>query len=210
MATIIAIPGSIAEHNAYAASPRPLASAAPYDPRRAWLWGFLAVVALSQVYFVRELLGAFLLFCLAFCRSRRRCRDSLHAPSHRATSRCAPQRRASTGFTGLPRPPRIKACLTPLLLPHTRLEGHRAPCPSPRRPKSHKTKIHSGRPGAFFRDCRAPVVSFATIYLLKLTFPHTRPATSSRPAFSSAALPASRASHPRGRGRPTLLPALSE
>lgn len=66
MATITVTPGSIAEHNAYAPSPRPLASTAPYDPRRGWLWGFLALVALSQLYFVRELLGAFLLFALAF------------------------------------------------------------------------------------------------------------------------------------------------
>lgn len=40
--------------------------AALHDRRRSWLWGFLAVVALSQLYFVRELLAAFALFAIAF------------------------------------------------------------------------------------------------------------------------------------------------
>ncbi|HKN75849.1 MAG TPA: hypothetical protein VJW94_11775 [Candidatus Acidoferrum sp.] len=33
---------------------------------RIWLWGFLAVIALSQLYVVRELLVVFLLFALGF------------------------------------------------------------------------------------------------------------------------------------------------
>jgi hypothetical protein len=40
--------------------------AAVHDRRRSWLWGFLAVVALSQLYFVREVLAAFALFAIAF------------------------------------------------------------------------------------------------------------------------------------------------
>jgi hypothetical protein len=36
------------------------------DKGRIWLWGFLAVIVLSQLYFVRELLAAFALFALGF------------------------------------------------------------------------------------------------------------------------------------------------
>jgi hypothetical protein len=36
------------------------------DRGRIWLWGLLAVIALSQLYFVRELLAAFALFALGF------------------------------------------------------------------------------------------------------------------------------------------------
>lgn len=36
------------------------------DNGRMWLWGFLAVVAMSQLYVVRELLAAFALFALGF------------------------------------------------------------------------------------------------------------------------------------------------
>lgn len=36
------------------------------DNGRIWLWGFLAVIVLSQLYFVRELLAAFALFALGF------------------------------------------------------------------------------------------------------------------------------------------------
>ena len=36
------------------------------DRRRIWLWAFLAILAASQLYFVRELLAAFALFALAF------------------------------------------------------------------------------------------------------------------------------------------------
>lgn len=44
------------------------ASAAPAarDRWRDWLWGFLAVLCLSQFYFVRELAAAFALFVLLF------------------------------------------------------------------------------------------------------------------------------------------------
>jgi hypothetical protein len=36
------------------------------DSGRIWLWGFLAVIALAQLYVVRELLAAFALFTLGF------------------------------------------------------------------------------------------------------------------------------------------------
>jgi hypothetical protein len=36
------------------------------DNARKWLWGFLAVVALSQLYFAKELLAAFALFAIGF------------------------------------------------------------------------------------------------------------------------------------------------
>jgi hypothetical protein len=36
------------------------------DTRRTWLWWFLAIVVASQVYFVRELVAAFVLFAIAF------------------------------------------------------------------------------------------------------------------------------------------------
>lgn len=36
------------------------------DNARKWLWGFLGVVVLSQLYFVRELLAAFVIFALGF------------------------------------------------------------------------------------------------------------------------------------------------
>lgn len=36
------------------------------DSGRMWLWGFLGVIVMSQLYFVRELLAAFALFTLAF------------------------------------------------------------------------------------------------------------------------------------------------
>ena len=36
------------------------------DNGRKWLWGFLAVLVMSQLYFVRELLAAFALFAVVF------------------------------------------------------------------------------------------------------------------------------------------------
>jgi len=36
------------------------------DTGRNWLWGFLAVIALAQLYAVRELLAAFAIFTLGF------------------------------------------------------------------------------------------------------------------------------------------------
>lgn len=36
------------------------------DNGRIWLWGFLAVIALSQLYVVRELLAAFAIFAIGF------------------------------------------------------------------------------------------------------------------------------------------------
>lgn len=36
------------------------------DNARMWLWGFLAVIAISQLYLVQELLAAFVLFALGF------------------------------------------------------------------------------------------------------------------------------------------------
>ena len=36
------------------------------DSGRTWMWGFLAVIVMSQLYVVRELLAAFALFALGF------------------------------------------------------------------------------------------------------------------------------------------------
>ena len=36
------------------------------DAGRTWMWGFLAVIALAQLYAVRELVAAFALFAIAF------------------------------------------------------------------------------------------------------------------------------------------------
>jgi len=36
------------------------------DKGRIWLWGLLAVIVMSQIYFVQELLAAFVLFALVF------------------------------------------------------------------------------------------------------------------------------------------------
>jgi hypothetical protein len=36
------------------------------DHRRKWLWWFLAIAAVSQLYFVREMLAALALFSIAF------------------------------------------------------------------------------------------------------------------------------------------------
>lgn len=36
------------------------------DKGRVWLWSFLAVIALSQLYVVKELLAAFALFAIGF------------------------------------------------------------------------------------------------------------------------------------------------
>jgi hypothetical protein len=36
------------------------------DNARKWLWSFLAVLVISQLYFVRELLAAFALFVVGF------------------------------------------------------------------------------------------------------------------------------------------------
>ena len=40
--------------------------ASPNDNRRVWLWAFLVVLVLSQLYFVRELLAAFAIFAIGF------------------------------------------------------------------------------------------------------------------------------------------------
>jgi hypothetical protein len=36
------------------------------DRGRKWMWGFLGIVAMTQLYFVRELLAAFALFAVLF------------------------------------------------------------------------------------------------------------------------------------------------
>lgn len=36
------------------------------DSGRKWLWSFLAILVMSQIYFVRELLAAFALFLVGF------------------------------------------------------------------------------------------------------------------------------------------------
>ena len=56
-ATIPASPARIALASAQASS---------IDSRRAWLWSFLAILAVSQLYFFRELLAAFAIFTIAF------------------------------------------------------------------------------------------------------------------------------------------------
>ena len=38
----------------------------PKDNDRKWLWGFLAVIVMSQLYFIQELLAVFTLFALGF------------------------------------------------------------------------------------------------------------------------------------------------
>lgn len=38
----------------------------PKDKDRIWLWGLLAVIVISQIYFVQELLAAFVLFAVGF------------------------------------------------------------------------------------------------------------------------------------------------
>lgn len=38
----------------------------PKDNYRGWLWTFLVVLVLSQLYFVRELFAAFVLFAILF------------------------------------------------------------------------------------------------------------------------------------------------
>ena len=43
-----------------------VAGQALQDPRRAWMWWFLAILAASQMYFVQELVGAFVLFAIGF------------------------------------------------------------------------------------------------------------------------------------------------
>jgi len=57
---------NFAAQNADSFHAEPTASAVLIDRRRSWLWWFLAVVAVSQLYFVRELVGAYALFVLAF------------------------------------------------------------------------------------------------------------------------------------------------
>ena len=37
-----------------------------HDPARVWLWWFLAVLTVSQLYYVRELFAAFVLFAIAY------------------------------------------------------------------------------------------------------------------------------------------------
>jgi hypothetical protein len=49
------------------AGPRaPAADLLRRDPRRAWIWWFLTILVASQMYFVRELAAAFLLFAIGF------------------------------------------------------------------------------------------------------------------------------------------------
>ncbi|MGB9465762.1 MAG: hypothetical protein WBR10_11685 [Candidatus Acidiferrum sp.] len=67
MATSTATPAIFAASTEFAAPPSITATPAiTHDRRRTWLWAFLAAVAASQLYFVRELLAAFALFAIAF------------------------------------------------------------------------------------------------------------------------------------------------
>lgn len=66
MATNTASLANFAAQPTMLASTRVSPAGRDSDSHRAWIWGFLAVVALSQLYFVRELLAAFALFVIAF------------------------------------------------------------------------------------------------------------------------------------------------
>ena len=62
-----AIPATPAASAPLAACSAPSAAdQALHDPRRAWMWWFLVILAASQMYFVQELVGAFVLFAIGF------------------------------------------------------------------------------------------------------------------------------------------------
>lgn len=63
-ATNPAMPAASAPSAACSASS--VAGQALQDPRRAWMWWFLVILAASQMYFVQELVGAFVLFAIGF------------------------------------------------------------------------------------------------------------------------------------------------
>jgi hypothetical protein len=65
-ARIFAAPATAAKNPAASDADAATAATATGDRWRDWLWGFLAVLCLSQFYFVRELVAAFALFALAF------------------------------------------------------------------------------------------------------------------------------------------------
>ena len=69
MATSIAAPAIFAASSETVASASDVATAASassHDRRRTWLWRFLAIVAASQLYFVRELFAAYAIFTIVF------------------------------------------------------------------------------------------------------------------------------------------------
>jgi len=61
-----AIPAPVEKRIAVETVATAASATAGKDRWRDWLWGFLAVLCLSQFYFVRELVAAFALFVLAF------------------------------------------------------------------------------------------------------------------------------------------------
>lgn len=66
MATNMATPTTFAASAEFSMPTGTATPAVTPDRRRVWLWVFLAVVAASQLYFVRELVAAFALFAIAF------------------------------------------------------------------------------------------------------------------------------------------------
>jgi hypothetical protein len=66
VAASISAPADLAHATSLDSSERAEAPAATKDRQRNWIWGFLALIVAAQLYFVRELLAAFVLFALAF------------------------------------------------------------------------------------------------------------------------------------------------
>lgn len=66
VASTIAAPGDLVYATSVALPESVEAPATTKDRRRNWIWGFLALIVAAQLYFVRELLAAFVLFAVAF------------------------------------------------------------------------------------------------------------------------------------------------
>jgi hypothetical protein len=66
VATNMAIPTTLVGSAEFSMPTGSATPAATPDRSRVWLWVFLAIVAASQLYFVRELVAAFALFAIAF------------------------------------------------------------------------------------------------------------------------------------------------
>ena len=66
MATNLVMPTTFAASTEFSMPSGTATPAVTHDRRRVWLWVFLAVVAASQLYFVRELVAALALFAIVF------------------------------------------------------------------------------------------------------------------------------------------------
>ncbi|MGB2624032.1 MAG: hypothetical protein WA857_21400 [Candidatus Acidiferrum sp.] len=66
VASRIAAPADLAYATSVASPESTEAPSTTKDRRRNWIWGFLALIVAAQLYFVRELLAAFVLFAMAF------------------------------------------------------------------------------------------------------------------------------------------------